>query len=444
MSQLTAATGLIIDEVFATSQDVFSPYELSILLFLKNRTLRFGKLAEAVPFRHFIAGVCNSEGQRVCTGVGFSEKTIRKTLTDLLAAGWVLRDHHTRRSGADAAPSYYLNLPKFLERVQDKALTLHRAIRNGVAIQVARERLFSYVSMPTRLARRLSKSVTEQIYMILNSRKAAKEEAAEAPSPLKMSRTRAAKLAQGEGSKSATPKENYVLVRKEKIDKSISSAASQPRVRSEIASACKVVSDIQNRFATNRATNAASTVISKQSLQAVMDTLTAQYDGMPRSLFTNETAALFKRRAKEHAITDFKGFLSFVVANWLDLKRRHEFGLSQARKGGAGAAVGQSLSNVPSAHEITFRMPWFVRHYRDHLGGAYRVIVHREQTEREKALLERVTRAETAAAQEKQENANLRRLMRSRPAASPRPASPGSSILGGFNAGRRIREGWDD
>lgn len=57
-----------------------SAQEVFVLLFINDRTLRFNKRRERIPFRHFTEGVFTADGSAVTAKVPFSKSTIRRVL----------------------------------------------------------------------------------------------------------------------------------------------------------------------------------------------------------------------------------------------------------------------------------------------------------------------------------------------------------------------------
>lgn len=63
--------------------------EFAALTFILGRTLMFRKRAERISRQHFENGVVDSEGNRVCAGVGFSYNTLRTALDGLESKGLI-------------------------------------------------------------------------------------------------------------------------------------------------------------------------------------------------------------------------------------------------------------------------------------------------------------------------------------------------------------------
>lgn len=68
-----------------------SPAEVDVLMFLNERTLRFGKLSEHVPMRHFLKGVTSSTGETIVCRCPYSERTIRGAIDGLLSRKIIIK-----------------------------------------------------------------------------------------------------------------------------------------------------------------------------------------------------------------------------------------------------------------------------------------------------------------------------------------------------------------
>lgn len=63
--------------------------EFATLSFILGRTLMFRKRAEKISRTHFLEGVIDSEGNRICAGVGVTYNTLRTALDGLVSKGFI-------------------------------------------------------------------------------------------------------------------------------------------------------------------------------------------------------------------------------------------------------------------------------------------------------------------------------------------------------------------
>lgn len=96
--------------------------QITILLFLWNRTLNFSKQGQQVFTYQFHEGVVNkSTEERICAGLNMSEPTLRKHLNELCEANLVeiYRCVSTNHGGENVPRLYEINCKNVLEGAQD-------------------------------------------------------------------------------------------------------------------------------------------------------------------------------------------------------------------------------------------------------------------------------------------------------------------------------------
>ena len=60
-----------------------------VLLFIVDRTLRFKKIREQIPNRHFIDGVISADGEVIHAGIPMGTTSVRKSVAGLRDAGLI-------------------------------------------------------------------------------------------------------------------------------------------------------------------------------------------------------------------------------------------------------------------------------------------------------------------------------------------------------------------
>jgi len=440
---VTNATGTIVDEYLDLYQSNFTAFEVIVLRFVKSRTLRWGKEAERIPFRHFTDGVVTDDGARICSGLPMSPSTIRKALYSLIDKGWIIRRAAERHDGGDDAHEYGLNMDRFkeidnIEEVED------RAIKSAAAIQASGITLVEYLNLAPRTAKAHAIAVDKQIATLLNYRSVSE---LEPEMHLKLPKNpRATRVCVAERGDYAThrPNNRYsvsVVEKEEKKADAFSSTAARPRARvnRQIEIDCKTESALQTvervtaRSRTQRAERAGSakvSTLSKAQLQAILDRLILdeQVD-IPRTLVTDKSYGLMKKRAKEHQVEDLRGFLSFVVMHWADLAHRYNFGLRQARKAGTTVHADDMLPN-PDAWTIALKFSWFARHYSAYKVGAYEDLGKKIADEKVSALQREVDRLDRSNKHLRQERNRMFGIAQRTAQEVAKTRRAGRSILG--------------
>jgi hypothetical protein len=69
--------------------EALSSAEYHLMLFINERTLRYGKTEESIPVRHFLEGVFNASGERIVAGVGHTKAAIIRAYQSLQEKGLI-------------------------------------------------------------------------------------------------------------------------------------------------------------------------------------------------------------------------------------------------------------------------------------------------------------------------------------------------------------------
>lgn len=86
-----------------------SPAEFCLLSFIFDRTFGWNKASEQISREQFREGVQGHDGRSYHDGTGLSDSTIKRSLSNMLAIGIILR-HSTERGARQATPYYQINL----------------------------------------------------------------------------------------------------------------------------------------------------------------------------------------------------------------------------------------------------------------------------------------------------------------------------------------------
>ena len=70
-----------------------TPDEFLVLMFIYDRTVRFNKRQENIPYRHFMEGINDREGRCVATRVGISKTNLLNAIRHLFQKGIIYTDN---------------------------------------------------------------------------------------------------------------------------------------------------------------------------------------------------------------------------------------------------------------------------------------------------------------------------------------------------------------
>ena len=79
--------------------------EFRVLCFILNRTLRFHKEEERIPYRHFLKGVISRDGECITAAIPGDKRTIKRSLDSLKEKGLI-----DVRIGGDWAGSNFIRV----------------------------------------------------------------------------------------------------------------------------------------------------------------------------------------------------------------------------------------------------------------------------------------------------------------------------------------------
>lgn len=105
--------------------------ERSVLFFVLERTLRFNKVSETIPYRHFIDGIYDrSKGEVIVTGVGLSRKTVVEAVKALKKRGII--GVSVGKNNANVITLLLTNLEKFIKMAKLKTSKKFKGLVGGV------------------------------------------------------------------------------------------------------------------------------------------------------------------------------------------------------------------------------------------------------------------------------------------------------------------------
>ena len=75
-----------------------TPSEFEVLLFINERTLRFGKTTENIPISHFVHGLQNKKtGEIIVSGLGIGRTAVKGAITTLTEKNLIIHEPQTER-----------------------------------------------------------------------------------------------------------------------------------------------------------------------------------------------------------------------------------------------------------------------------------------------------------------------------------------------------------
>lgn len=77
-----------------------TPDEFLVLMFIYDRTVRFNKRQENIPYRHFMNGITDRDGRCVTTRVGISKANLLIAIRHLFSKG-IIQTEHTDFGGSN-------------------------------------------------------------------------------------------------------------------------------------------------------------------------------------------------------------------------------------------------------------------------------------------------------------------------------------------------------
>lgn len=111
--------------------------EFKVLLFINERTLRFGKATEYIPINHFVHGVINAGTEEVLvSGIGLKRTAIKTAITTLKERDII--DHEPRTTkGKWTGSRFGINLEVISSKAEKQDFTVgRRRVRRRIVPKV--------------------------------------------------------------------------------------------------------------------------------------------------------------------------------------------------------------------------------------------------------------------------------------------------------------------
>lgn len=382
---------------------VLPAQQITILLFLWNRTLNFSKQGQQVFQYQFHKGVVNKDTeQRICAGLNMSDPTLRKHLNELCDANLIdIYRCVSANHGNESVPRLYeINCRNVLKGAEDD---------QGIAMLPTPKRLKNAGKGGPKILKEGGKdSWTHKICIYNETAKAV----IPPPASPRRSERSAASL--------PTPRKARGL------DSSVCPSTDD---LSPSPTAKDVIRSIDARYTRNAASRTASAAakkpwqVTKEEMQATLDGLQREFaPSSQRMMVTVKELGLLKKRMKENPPADLRGFLQHVVMHWPTLARQHG---AAVRKRVAFKAGESAMSAAHSFHDLAYRYPYFLKVYANHLAGKA------EETSQAELDAEKKRLQATIEKQAEDIQTLRRRATATRPAAisrQPRSARPAPAV----------------
>lgn len=368
---------------------VLPAQQITILLFLWNRTLNYSKQGQQIFQYQFDKGVENKEtGERICAGLGMSEPTLRKHLNALCDANLIdIYRCVSATHGNESVPRLYeINCRNVLEGAQDD---------QGIRMLPTPKRLKNEEKGGVKsLSKGGKDSWTHNICIYKDTAKAV------IPTP----------ASQGRSNRDLNPSSKRT--RANDVDPS--------------ATASDVVRSITARHTSNAATRTASAAakkpwqVTKEEMQALLDRIQREFaPSSQRMMVTVKELGLLRKRMKENPPADLTAFLQHTIMHWPTISRQHG---AAVRKRVAYKAGESRISAAHSFHDLAYRYPYFLKVYANHVAGKAEDATQVE-LDAEKQRMQATIERQAEDIQTLRRRATARPAVVARQPRTPRPAS---------------------
>lgn len=385
-----------VDSLFTNWTHSLGHDKICVLGFILSRTLKYGKLAAAIPFPAFLGGVCSEEqGRAITSALKMSKNTLRNVLKELVEDGFLHVFFPEKRRGVMDTFTRYFEIDfKKLLKLTTKGSSIMAILREPKAKKQASDEAETRIRTP----RNAQNSGTYARNSARNARNSG------LPNLGDLS-TKGYKTPKGvytaDGGKDrleeTTSDESFT----KRLTRTIRSTPAQLREKIDAT-----LADMRARRA-ERAKNAAAKPargLSQQDVQALFDRAMADYaPDQPRIAVTGKAFGAMRNHLKRSAPADFADFVNWTVRSWATIATRHARHTNMVGKQ-EGRAV-EAIPRAPNFSAFGYRMPYFLTAYNN---AKIDNSVFGEQEERQKAAIAKEKRAAEAA---RQEAASLRALL---------------------------------
>lgn len=358
----------ILTEITTDFLDKLDGNQVSILLFLWNRTFNFSRAGAQIYFFQFMKGVKSKDTEEsICAPLSMSDKTFRKHLNALCDEDYIhIYSKLEAESGVENTPRIYeINIEKFAKTATgdggNSMLPTPKRLKkpNGRNDHTPLEE--------TSIHKSYINNVSTKVDI--------------PPTALRQRRATSA------GSKSP------VAIAQEEGD-----------------SAIAVVERITRQHRETRATRAAAAsastgTIDQPKMQALLDEIRMQYTpNAIRMVPTQKAFGMFRKNLKANPPDDLRKFLTHICIYWSDIARSNAKAIQRA------GTKRDPISPAPDFASLAYRYNYFLKIYSS---GSIEA--------REDDKVQEISRLKAQLSRVQEDNGELRRRARQ---ATPRPTAP--------------------
>jgi hypothetical protein len=312
-----------LDKLVVAWSKKLGPDKLNVLGFIASRSLKYGKIAEAIPFPAFLDGSANEEG-RAFSGLDYCERTLRKIINELVNSDFV----HTY----------------FPERVK------------GIM-----DRSYRYYEINFKKIQNLTYRHGE-IFTLLETSDYPQEQEITKNAPLAKIATRRSQSLLDPNTLLNTTK---VVNRITKVIHLGDASPADTSLQPESFKKKRVDQELRMQADRNDLLSYKPTSIKKGDLQKIIDGAMQSYYPKPsRMQISEKSLGFFKKRTLQIDGFDLEDFMGWVIANWDYVSNAHRKAV--ARRGSAGLIGKESITYIPLLPDfncLTYRLPYFLRSY---------------------------------------------------------------------------------
>lgn len=352
---------LIILSRYLSSQ--FTAEEYRVMLFINDRTLRFGFLSFAIPHRNFQKGVhyCHMDGHTECIHSGFaiSDSTLYRTLKGLHEKEWItLATEQPWWNGYKTTNVYAINLKKVAETATEEPTMpdeFKQKARQLSKLRIGKKYLREKNSEKNSDFQREIIGHSDDGQESLSVRQTDLEHKENTTTPgIILPSVSAASRRRGEGGKQQEGKDST----------------------EESLGVAQIAEQVRTIHRTRRAARAAPAYTMDYAklplpftpLEAVWRSLLQEhYPSVPLPRITRTEYGIYSRNARHTELnTPPAEFFEWVVYHWVDLSRREFKWLRQSRTGGTRTLT-SGLGDYPDFAKVARFYREFVKVYANHL-----------------------------------------------------------------------------
>ena len=341
--------------------------KICILGFVINRTLRYGKYAEKIPFSAFMEGVQTEEEGMICAPVGVSHNTFRRILRELIVDNFLMELYPKKIPGKkDVAVRYFeINFKKIQHRRYEEEGEIMVLLRTPKVKKEAR-------LLPNLVVPKMGVQSSDNEHTIVCN-------------------GIAKAILVGESDDRRTASRVEQVLAKLKADQSANRAAR-----------------------TEKAKSTPTTYLKKIDVQTMIDNAMREHaPTLPRTIVTDKAFGVLKKRLIESAPASLPEFFTFVVSRWDQISAGHYKASIKRMHRGEAKDIDTRLGRAPDFATLAFRYPYFLKCYATHL--VERAVLGAPEDRKDLELKQ----SKRALAHARAENEELKRKVYSRPRVAP-------------------------